>query len=198
MKNLNSKKSQRYLQKTWHLLRILAMKDQYTYIHSKNTAEYSVAFARALDLSYDMVTDMYIAGWLHDIGKLYLPTDLLQKPAALTTAEYDQVKKHVQYGLDIVAIYKLPPMVINSIKYHHERFDGLGYPFQISGADTPLEGRIIQITDAYSAITNKRVYRNPLSLSNAIDELEQNSGTQFDPELLPVFIRILMSRGQRC
>lgn len=191
MKNLNSKKSRRYLQKTWHLLRILAMKDQYTYNHSRNTAEYSVAFARELNLSYDMVTDLFIAGWLHDIGKLYLPTDLLQKPAALTTTEYNLVKKHVQHGLDIMAIYQLPPMVINCIKYHHERFDGSGYPFQISGAETPLEGRMIQITDAFSAMTNKRIYRNPLSLNDAIKELEQGSGAQFDPTLIPVFVQIL-------
>lgn len=184
----------RIWKKIWHLLKILEMKDEYTFIHCKNTAQYSMGFIKVLKLSNEQINDLYIGGCLHDIGKLFLPNDILQKPTNLTTNEYNLVKEHVLYGLNIVEIFNLPTIAINSIKYHHERWDGLGYPFQLTGYETPIEGRILQIADAFSAMTIKRIYRDPLSLDNSLSELEKNSGTQFDPQLVDIFIDIIKRR----
>lgn len=186
--------NERIWKRIWHLLKILEMKDKYTCMHCKFTAQYSMAFAKELRLSNDQINDLHIGGCLHDIGKLFLPTDILQKPTKLTANECNLVKKHVLDGLNIVEIYNLPPTAINCIKYHHERWDGLGYPSQLNGNETPLEGRILQITDAFSAMTIKRVYREPLSLNNSLSELEQNSGTQFDPKLVDIFVNIINRR----
>lgn len=195
MKDIDTKKNRRIWKRIWHLLKILEMKDLYTYIHCHSTAQYSVSFAKEIKFSNDKVDDLYLAAWLHDIGKLFLPTDLLQKPTKLTISECKLVKQHVLYGLDIVKIYNFPTIITNCIKYHHERWDGSGYPFRTTGNDTPIEGRILQITDAFSAMTNKRIYRTPLSLSDSLYELEKNSGTQFDPELVDIFINMLKRRA---
>ena len=173
----------------WHLLKVLEKKDEHTFKHCKNTAHYSKAFAKVLKLSNEEINDLHMGGCLHDIGKIFLPSDILQKPSKLTADEYTLVKKHVLNGLNIAGDYDLPITVINCIKYHHERWDGLGYPFELTGNLVPLEGRILQITDAFSAMTIKRVYRENLSLDDSLAELEKNCGTQFDSELTDIFIR---------
>jgi len=176
------------------LLKVLAEKDMYTYVHSQYTAKYAVALAEALNLSNNIVQNIYYAGWLHDIGKIAVTSDILRKPSRLQNDEYYIIKQHVTNGLNIISTFNFPETVKNSIQYHHERWDGKGYPNGILGTDTPIEGRILQITDAFSAMTVKRVYREQLSIEDALDELSKNSGSQFDPTLTNVFIKLLKNQ----
>lgn len=166
----------------------LAEKDIYTYIHSRFTGQVAAALGAALELPRKTIENLYAAGWLHDLGKILIPGSILQKPFALTEDEYAIMKQHVDDGIRILSGLDLPVTVINAIKYHHERWDGEGYPHHLAGKDTPIEGRILQIADAFSAMTTKRVYRDSLSPEEAMDEVRKNRGTQFDPGLADCFI----------
>lgn len=177
------------------LLRALEEKDMYTYIHSKYTAQYAAELAAALGLPEKKVTDIYLCGLIHDIGKLYIPNDILRKPGKLTLEEYTVIREHVTDGLNILKNIKLSDVMLNGVKYHHEKYDGSGYPNKIIGSETPIEGRIIQIADAFSAMTIKRIYRENLSLDNALQELRKHSGSQFDPELVTIFIELFKEKN---
>lgn len=176
------------------LLKVLAEKDMYTYLHSQSVAKYAVALAESLNLSEEMVEDIHFAGWLHDIGKIIITSEILRKPSRLDDAEYYIIKQHVNNGLNIINTYDCPGTVKNAILYHHERWDGKGYPNGIPGTETPIEGRILQIVDAFSAMTVKRVYREQLSEKSALDEIIRNSGTQFDPEMARIFVDYIKSK----
>ncbi|ERI93748.1 diguanylate cyclase domain protein [Clostridiales bacterium oral taxon 876 str. F0540] len=176
------------------LLKTLEEKEAYTYIHSRYVAQYSAELAIALGFAKERVKEIYISGLIHDIGKLFIPNEILRKPERLTYEEYLVVKNHVNDGLNIVKDMNLSEVMLNGIKYHHEKFDGTGYPNRIDGNDTPIEGRIIQIADAFSAMTIKRIYRDSLSLENALGELKKNGGSQFDPSLVSVFIDLFKDK----
>lgn len=178
------------------LLRVLVEKDIYTYVHSEHVAQYAIMIGNALDLSDEAIKDLYIAGWMHDIGKLFIPNDILRKPGKLNTDEYEIIKGHVNDGINIIDNLDLSPTVINAIKYHHERFDGTGYPYHMAGKETPIEGRILQVIDAFSAITMKRAYKECMSTDYAFDELMRCTGTQFDPSLSKIFIKVMNSSLQ--
>jgi diguanylate cyclase (GGDEF)-like protein/putative nucleotidyltransferase with HDIG domain len=180
--------------KTKRLLRTLEEKDMYTYIHSKFTAQYAAELAAAFGLHEKKVEDIYMSGLVHDIGMLYIPNDILRKPERLESEEYTVIKEHVNDGLNLLKGMQLSETILNGIKYHHEKFDGTGYPNEIRGCDTPVEGRIIQIADAFSAMTIKRVYREISSLDEALLELRKNSSSQFDPELVDIFIELFKEK----
>lgn len=170
------------------LVNSLAEKDMYSYVHTQYVVKHSINLAKALNLSKEQIDDIYVSAWLHDIGKVFIPKDILRKRSALADREYDIVKLHVENSIAIISNLNLPETINNSIRYHHERFDGTGYPHRILGKDTPIEARIMQIADAFSAMTVKSVYRQLLSTEDALKEIEKNSGSQFDPELAKKFI----------
>ncbi len=178
-----------------NILNVIAEKDMYTYVHSQYVAKYAVMLAEALELPADMIAGLHLAGWLHDIGKVLIPNSILRKPAGLNKQEYSVIKHHVIYGLNNLNSHHVPQIARNAIQYHHERWDGTGYPAGVGGENTPIEGRIIQIADVFSAITIKRVYRERMSVEKAIDEMRRNSGTQFDPDLITVFADIAGKKG---
>lgn len=186
----NIKQSARFAQ----LIKALEEKEAYTYIHSKYVAQYSAELAIALGFTEERVNDIYISGLIHDIGKLFIPNEILRKPEKLTFEEYLIIKGHVNDGLNIVNDMQLSEAILCGIKYHHEKFDGTGYPNKVNGNDTPIEGRIIQIADAFSAMTIKRIYRESLSLEEALLELKKNSGSQFDPSLVSVFTSLFKDK----
>lgn len=176
------------------LIETLAEKDMFTYIHSQYTAYYAEALAKTLNLHEHTVKDLHIAGWFHDIGKVLITNNILRKNTKLDQYEYHNIKQHVINGLNIIKNCNFSDTVINAIMFHHERWDGKGYPNEVLGKYTPIEGRILQIADAFSAMTVKRVYHEPLSTENALAEIQKNSGTQFDPQLTKIFIDMLSNK----
>lgn len=165
-------------------------KDHYTYGHSNNVALLSEALARKAGFAEDKIDIVRNAGLLHDIGKVGIPESVLSKPGFLTDEEYEIMKGHVVQSINII---KHIPNLIDTIPVvisHHERFDGKGYPRGIKGDNIPLLGRVICIADAFDAMTTDRPYRKGLSLEQAIYELKKNAGTQFDPDLVDMFINL--------
>ena len=177
------------------LTSVVEARDHYTYGHSRKVNYYAVALAKALELPSDEITKISAAASLHDVGKIGITDDILNKKGEFTEDDWRIIKAHSKLGASIVG--SVPGLVpcIPAILYHHEHYDGSGYPEGLKGDEIPLEARILSIADAFSAMTSVRPYRGPLSLEQAIEELERNAGTQFDPKLLEVFINFVKSEG---
>ena len=137
--------------------------------------------------------EWYWAGLLHDIGKVALDSDLLHKRSALTRKERRVVQQHALRGAAILKQMGAPQTVIHGAKYHHERWDGTGYPYDIGQHQIPLVARVLAIADVYTAMTNERSYHRALSASQARQEIERNAGTQFDPEMVVKFFERSMN-----
>ena len=166
-------------------------KDKLTSKHSQRVSEYSVLIASEYGFSKDEQENLRRAALLHDIGKIAIPDSILNKPARLTNEEYEVMKTHVIRGAEILKDFTLIDHVVEGAKYHHERFDGLGYPEGLKGKDIPLYGRIIAIADAFDAMTANRVYRKKQNFDFVISELKNGRGTQFDPDLIDIFIKLI-------
>lgn len=166
-------------------------KDSYTFDHSMNVSKYAVLLARELGLDKNEVRIVKEAGMLHDIGKIGIPEHILQKEGPLTKEEYETMKTHVTKSVEM--IHFLPNMnyVIPAVLSHHERYDGKGYPRGIAGNEIPLLGRILTVCDCYDAIISRRSYKAAYSKNYAIGELQKNKGTQFDPDLVDVFVTLI-------
>lgn len=178
-------------------LNVLAEKDMYTYVHSEFTAKYAAALARKLQMPHHLVSEIYVAGWLHDIGKILISNNILRKTSKLADDEYHIIKRHLHYGLNVLGNQDLTDLIKNAVKYHHEQWNGKGYPFNLEKSDIPLEARILKIADSFSAMTIKRVYRKPLTKKEALIEIKKYSGVHFDPELVPVFESIFHNEEKK-
>ena len=166
-------------------------KDEYTRGHSYRVAEYAALIAAELGWSSEEIQQLKHAAYLHDIGKIGIPDLILNKPSRLTDDEYNLIKKHTVIGAEILKDITFVPHIVEVARNHHERYDGTGYPRGLAGEDIPYMARILTIADCFDAMTARRPYKNPLSVSYAVSELKKNSGTQFDPELVDVFIRLI-------
>ncbi len=166
-------------------------KDAYTYDHSRKVNAYAVALAEALNLAPDEVSKISTAALLHDIGKIGISDKILGKNGKLTPEEWESIKSHPRLGANIVG--NVPSLVpcIGSILYHHERWDGTGYPEGLAGEQIPLGARIMAIADAFAAMTSARPYRDAFSRKEVLKQLKQGAGTQFDPALVEVFINLV-------
>ena len=173
------------------LINVLAQKDVYTYVHSYYVARYSAMLAGFMGLSPEYVADITIAGWLHDIGKIIIPNEILRKHEQLTDAEYELMKTHVLVSINLLRTYSLNQSVLQAIASHHEHYNGYGYPQGCKATAIPLAGRILAVADAFSAMTVKRVYRKQLSAAAALAELRRQRGAQFDPEIVDQFITVI-------
>lgn len=166
-------------------------KDSYTFIHSMNVSKYAVILAQALGMDENDIELVRDAGMLHDIGKISIPERILQKTSRLTPEEYEIMKTHVENSTKMIRYLPHMDYVIPAVLGHHERYDGKGYPRGLAGEDIPYMARILTIADCFDAMTARRPYKKPLSVSYAVSELEKNSGTQFDPELVKVFVGLI-------
>ncbi len=168
-------------------------KDHYTYTHSHKIRSYAVALAEAIGLPLDAISRISAASLLHDIGKIGVPDYILTKKEPLTAAEWEEMKAHPRLGANIIAnVSSLMPLV-SIVLYHHENYDGSGYPEGLKGEAIPLEARILAVADAFTAMTSIRPYQPPLSYEEAVGELKRRAGSQFDPKLVPVFIDVVVS-----
>lgn len=165
-------------------------KDEYTRGHSQRVAEYARELAQYCGFEPGFTELVYLAGQLHDVGKIGVPDSALKKPGKLTDEEFDMIKQHPALGEKIVGQIPELQETLVGIRGHHERFDGRGYPDQLVGDDIPLLARVLAIADTFDAMTSDRPYRKGLELSTALDEIEKGCGTQFDPVLAERFVEL--------
>ncbi|MFO7996863.1 MAG: diguanylate cyclase [Dehalococcoidia bacterium] len=175
------------------LVSTVEAKDPYTYGHSRKVNTYAVALAEAIGLSPDEVSRVSTAALLHDIGKIGIPDKVLNKKGKLTKEDWELIRSHPRLGANIVS--NIPELVpcVTSILYHHERWDGGGYPEGLKGEEISIEARILTVADSYEAMSSARPYRPALCSEKVLKELRRCAGTQFDPELVEVFIGIIES-----
>jgi len=163
-------------------------KDPYTARHSMRVTRLSLILADAIGLNGDDKYLLELSAWMHDVGKIGVPDNLLTKPSRLTREEFEIVKVHAVKGAEIVGQIEELTRVADVIRHHHERLDGLGYPDGLRGEAIPLLSRIILVADSFDAMTSDRSYRRGPGREKAFAELRQYAGTQFDPDLVKSFI----------
>lgn len=180
-KNINLKKTKNNIEK----------KDTYTHNHCIRVSEYSVLIGKKLGLSQDDIKRLKIGGLYHDVGKINIPDNILKKNGKLSADEYKEMQKHPSIGAQMLSSFNIFQDIIPIIEYHHERYDGYGYPKKLKGESIPFLARITAIADTFDAMTSNRVYRNSIPLETVKEEFKKCRGTQFDPSLDDLFLDIL-------
>ena len=173
------------------IARTVDAKDQRTSDHSKRVAIYSKQIAQEYGLDEKQCRDIEWAAQMHDIGKIGIPDAILNKPSRLTDEEYAVMKSHTTRGAEILKDFTLLDNVIDGAQYHHERYDGRGYPQGLSGEDIPLFARIIGVADAFDAMTANRIYRQQMDFSYVLGEMQRGRGTQFDPKFVDILLKLI-------
>jgi diguanylate cyclase (GGDEF)-like protein len=183
------------LSAVYALVSTVDARDHYTYGHSRKVNTYAVALAEAIGLSVEEVSRISAAALLHDIGKVGIPDRTLSKRGKLTDEEWQAVQSHPRVGANIVG--NVPSLVscVSGVLYHHERWDGTGYPEGLKGEAIPLDARILAIADAYAAMVSSRPYRDAMCEDKALKRMQQGAGRQFDPKLVEVFVRVVSAGG---
>lgn len=166
-------------------------KDKYTNGHSLRVAEYSKMLAARMNMQPSEQDDIYYIGLLHDIGKIGIPDEIINKTSKLTEEEYAVIKTHPSIGSEILEKMSELPGIAIGARWHHERYDGMGYPDGLEGANIPLVARIIGVADAYDAMSSKRSYRSVLPQAHIREEIHRCAGTQFDPEIAAIMLQIM-------
>jgi HD-GYP domain-containing protein (c-di-GMP phosphodiesterase class II) len=180
-----------FVQTVISLANAIDVRDTYTKAHSRQIANWAAATARHLGCTPEEINEIFLGGLLHDIGKIGIPDAILQKPAKLNEEEWKIVHTHPTLGAELISPIKRLANVSPMIEYSHERFDGLGYPHGRKGEEIPLGARIISVVDSYSAMLDKRPYKEPYSIDKIIMELKQNSGKMYDPKVVEAFLIII-------
>ena len=170
------------------LAQTIELKDPYTSGHCERVAHYALMIASELGLHEDEMKSIKFGAWLHDCGKIGVPEKILNKTGPLTDVEFDIIKKHPKWGADVAIQANLSQKIINIIHYHHERYDGSGYPAGIQGDAIPVESRIVTVADVYDALTSDRSYRKQYSMDKAIKIMLAMSGSVFDTDILDIFL----------
>lgn len=183
-----------YASTIYALTAAIDTKDHYTFRHSKNVSTYAAELAHGYGMNEESIEIIKEAGLLHDIGKIGIDENILNKPGRLTQEEYDIMKSHVENSISIIRHLPSLDYVIPAVIGHHERYDGLGYPRRIAKDDIPISARILCIADSFDAMISKRIYKKAFSVEYALETLLHESGKQFDPELAALFVK-LVKRG---
>lgn len=173
------------------LMSIVESRDSYTRGHSERVAHLALAIAEQYGLAPCRMEDLFEAALLHDLGKITVPDYIVLKAGKLTPHEFDVVKRHPRDGAELVAEFDPGETIVRAIEHHHERFDGNGYPAGLSGRDVPLLSRIIAVADTFDAMTSRRTYRAALTKEQAIEEIRNQAGTQFDPAVADAAVCVL-------
>ncbi|KAB7671762.1 HD-GYP domain-containing protein [Bacillus sp. B1-b2] len=175
----------------------LDTRDTFTLHHSENVAKYAVDIAERMKLPPYLCKVIHIGGLLHDIGKIGIPEHILSKPGRLEEDEYELIKSHPFIGYEMIKHVKQYESsgILDIVLYHHERYDGLGYPKGLKGEEIPLVARIIAVADTFDAMSSKRVYRDAIELSEILAEIERNKGKQFDPVIADHFLALFDEGG---
>jgi len=181
-----------------NLMTALDLRDVETFGHSKTVAKYSLVLAELLGIKdKDRLDNIKKGALLHDVGKIAIPDSILKKPSSLSPQEWKKIKLHPTLGFGLIRDINLLQEVGNIILYHHERYDGQGYPRQLKEKEIPLEARIFALADALDAITSHRPYRKERGFAEARQEIEKNSGSQFDPQVVEAFCSVSLNKWKR-
>jgi HD-GYP domain-containing protein (c-di-GMP phosphodiesterase class II) len=189
----NTERQQLWLQLLINMSKFVDRRVSKSGEHSENVAKWASTTARRLHMSEDEVKNVYWASILHDIGKIGISDRILRKKAALDEDDWVLIKMHPTISSNIVSSIDAMPELAPTISAHQEKYDGSGYPKGLSGKDIPLGARILGIADAYQAMVEERYYRDARTHEEAISELQKVKGTQFDPEVLDIFINVVSS-----
>lgn len=157
--------------------------------HVHRVSDLAVDLGMGLGLSEDDLDRLALAGILHDVGKIHLDPAILGKPGPLTEEEFELMRRHPELGFAMTR-NRLDAKVAEAILYHHERFDGRGYPFGLTANEIPILSRVVLVSDAFDAMTSVRAYQPALPVDYAVNEIRKNSGTQFDPAVVEVFLEL--------
>ncbi len=166
-------------------------RDRYTREHSTRVAKIAYKIGKSMGCSEEELNIINFAGYLHDVGKIGIRDDILLKPGRLTDEEYEKIKEHPVIGADIISKLGLWDRETEIIRHHHERFDGKGYPDELEGYKIPKLARILCVADSFDAMTSDRSYRKKMDKDKALDIIKENSGTQFDPEAVDAFLKVM-------
>ncbi len=170
---------------------VAAQRDHHTAVHQQRTAHLALAIGQELTLNQHQLEGLYLGALVHDVGKIAIPSEILNKPARLTSEEYALVKTHVQVGCRLLESVELPWPVRTIIAQHHERLDGSGYPHGLTAPAIPVEARIVAVADVFQAMTEHRPYRPPLPSEVALEELMRGANALFDGEVLRALESVL-------
>lgn len=188
---LYEEKKELFIQTSFALAIAIEKRDPYTGGHTKRVLDYSLQIGKVLGLRGKEIEGLKISAILHDIGKIGIPDSILAKPTTLTAKEFRKIKEHPVIGAEILRGISGMDRIVNAIKYHHERWDGKGYPENLKGEEIPLWARIISIADTFDALTTSRPYRGRISEKEAIEEIEKNIGKQFCPHCGEAFLKFI-------
>ena len=176
------------------IIRMMEIHDEYTRGHSEMVAELSQEIAKSMGYDEEAVKEVYWSGLVHDIGKILIPGSILNKPGKLSSSEFDIIKKHPVWGYEVLKQSKYLSKIAQNVRFHHERYDGGGYPDSMKSDEIPSVSKILAVADTWDAMTRNRAYRKALDLNYAINEMESNKGKQFDPKIVDVFLPIIKQR----
>ena len=179
------------LESIFAIVNIIEAKDEITEGHSVRVAGYSAALAKAMGYDEQRVDEVYQTGLLHDVGKIGIPDLILKKEGKLTSEEYGEIKEHTSIGGHILAAIETMGYLADGAMYHHEKYDGTGYPNGLKGKEIPEIGRIIAVADVFDALVSKRHYKEAMDVESAKQEILRGAGSQFDPDVVEVFLRLL-------
>jgi putative nucleotidyltransferase with HDIG domain len=173
----------------------LEKRDPYTAGHQRQVAKLAHAIAQEMKLPQEIAEGIYMGCLIHDIGKIYIPAEILSRPGKLTAPEFEIIKCHSQVGYDIIKGIEFPWPVAKMILEHHERLNGSGYPQGLKGDEISLEARILAVSDVVEAMASHRPYRPAVGLDSALDEISQNRGTLYDPQAVDVCLRLFREKS---
>ena len=180
-----------YLATVRVLVSTIEAKDPYTHGHTERVAQYSVGIAKEMDFTQDEIQTIQLGAFLHDIGKLHTSDSILHKPGALTDEEWRMVKAHPVRGAQMLQGVKFLEKATDLVRHHHERVDGKGYPDGLRGDEITIGAKIVNVADAFDAMTTERPYRQGLTMEQAVAQLEDKAGTQFAKEIVEVMVKAL-------
>jgi putative nucleotidyltransferase with HDIG domain len=173
----------------------LEIRDPYTFGHQRRVTHLATAIAKEMALSPDQIEGIAVAGNLHDIGKINVPSEILNKPGKLSDIEFALIKSHPQAGYEIVKDIEFPWPVAEVLLQHHERMNGSGYPRGLAGGDILLEARIMAVADVVEAMASHRPYRPTLGIDKALEEIVQNKGILYDPDVVDACLKLFKEKG---
>jgi putative nucleotidyltransferase with HDIG domain len=177
------------------LANAMDVRDMPTGHHSSRVAEHSEAIAREMDLDDALASEVQVAALLHDVGKIGIRDEILNKPGSLTPEEWEVIRRHPILGYEILAPVPIPEAIKLAVRHSHERWDGTGYPDGLAGEEIPIAARVLAVADAYEALVmTDRPYRRAVSPLRALEEIQRCGGTQFDPQVVAAFLRIMRRR----